>query len=207
MGRSMAHIAHQPGPVCLESGVSRWLVGVVGLGVELCTSAHTRRVGGALLQFEWRSKTRRPRPSATVAEGLAGIAVPHPLFPGGPGGTKPLLFTTHRPRPNVQEKKRSCARDQVVVARPPVLTPPTHDVIGALLRVRKGRFTTSINQRDLCGNPFKPPEKAISRGDRLCRRPPPPPRQGMIPVVSWIMTRVWIWENIELSVGFRGCCE
>jgi hypothetical protein len=31
----MAHIAHQPGPVCLESGVSRWLVGVVGLGVEL----------------------------------------------------------------------------------------------------------------------------------------------------------------------------
>jgi hypothetical protein len=28
----MAHIAHQPGPVCLESGVSRWLVGVVGLG-------------------------------------------------------------------------------------------------------------------------------------------------------------------------------
>jgi hypothetical protein len=24
-------------------------------------------------------------------------------------------------------------------------------------------------------------------------------------VVSWIMTRVRIWENIELSVGFRGC--
>jgi hypothetical protein len=32
MGRSMAHIAHQPGPVCLEGGVSRWLVGAVGLG-------------------------------------------------------------------------------------------------------------------------------------------------------------------------------
>jgi hypothetical protein len=26
-------------------------------------------------------------------------------------------------------------------------------------------------------------------------------------VVSWIMTRVRIWENIELSVGFRGGCE
>jgi hypothetical protein len=25
-------------------------------------------------------------------------------------------------------------------------------------------------------------------------------------VVSWIMTRVRFWENIELSVGFRGCC-
>jgi hypothetical protein len=28
----MAHIAHQPGLVCLEGDVSRWLVGVVGLG-------------------------------------------------------------------------------------------------------------------------------------------------------------------------------
>jgi len=47
-----------------------------------------------------------------------------PLFPGGPGGTKPLLFTTRKPSQNVQEENRSCARDQVVVARPPVLTPP-----------------------------------------------------------------------------------
>jgi hypothetical protein len=46
----MAHIAHQPGPVCLESGMSRWLVGVVGLGGGSCTSAQTAR--GALLQFE-----------------------------------------------------------------------------------------------------------------------------------------------------------
>jgi hypothetical protein len=49
--------------------------------------------------------------------------------------------------------------------------------------------------------------KRRSRGDRLCRRPPPPPRQGRGLVVSWIMTRVRIWENIELSVGFRGFCE
>jgi hypothetical protein len=56
MGQSMAHIAHQPGPVCLESGVSRWLVGVVGLGVELHQRPQVAR--GALLQFEWLSKTR-----------------------------------------------------------------------------------------------------------------------------------------------------
>jgi hypothetical protein len=31
----MAHIAHQPGLVCVEGGVSRWLVGVVGFGAEL----------------------------------------------------------------------------------------------------------------------------------------------------------------------------
>jgi hypothetical protein len=56
MGRSMAHIAHQPGPVCLESGVSRWLVGVVGLGVELHQRPQAAR--GALLHFECLSKTR-----------------------------------------------------------------------------------------------------------------------------------------------------
>jgi hypothetical protein len=45
-----------------------------------------------------------PRPSATVAEGLAGMAELRPLFPGGPGGTKPLLFTTRRASSqNVQE--------------------------------------------------------------------------------------------------------
>jgi hypothetical protein len=42
----------------------------------------------------------------------------------------------------------------------------------------QGRFAISINV--ICGNPFKPSEKAISRGDRLCRRPPPTPRQGRV---------------------------
>jgi hypothetical protein len=32
-------------------------------------------------------------------------------------------------------------------------------------------------------------------------------RQGRALVVSWVMTRVRIWENTELSVDFRGCCE
>jgi hypothetical protein len=58
----------------------------------------------------------------------------------------------------------------------------------------------------MCGNPFKPFEKAISRGDRLCRlcrRPPPPPRQGRrMLVVSWIMTRVRIWEKHRVVCGF-----
>jgi hypothetical protein len=48
MGRSMAHIAHQPGPVCLEGGVSRWLFGVVGLGAELLQRPHAAR--GPLLR-------------------------------------------------------------------------------------------------------------------------------------------------------------
>jgi hypothetical protein len=33
----------------------------------------------------------------TVPEGLARMAKLAPLFPGGPGGGKPLLFTTHGP--------------------------------------------------------------------------------------------------------------
>ncbi len=64
----MAHIAHQPGPVCLESGVSRWLVGVVGLGVELHQRPHAAR--GALLQFEWLSKTRGVQAFARCARRL-----------------------------------------------------------------------------------------------------------------------------------------
>jgi hypothetical protein len=32
MGRSMAHTAHQPDPMCVAGGVSRWLTGVVVLG-------------------------------------------------------------------------------------------------------------------------------------------------------------------------------
>jgi hypothetical protein len=37
------------------------------------------------------------RPSATVVEGLAGMAGLCQYFLGGPGGGKPLLFTTHKP--------------------------------------------------------------------------------------------------------------
>jgi hypothetical protein len=57
MGRLMAHIAHQPGPVCLEGGVSHWLVGVVGLRAELLQRPHAAR--GALRQFEVPKKNAR----------------------------------------------------------------------------------------------------------------------------------------------------
>jgi hypothetical protein len=52
----MAHIAHQPGPVCLKGSVSRWLVGGVGLGAELDQRPQAAR--GALRQFERLRKTR-----------------------------------------------------------------------------------------------------------------------------------------------------
>jgi hypothetical protein len=32
LGRSMAHVAHQPGPVRVEGGMSRWLAGAVVMG-------------------------------------------------------------------------------------------------------------------------------------------------------------------------------
>jgi hypothetical protein len=64
-------------------------------------------------------------------------------FPGGPGGAKPLLFTTHKQcQIDVQEENLSCARDQVVIARPPVLTPPWRYRRSL---VSKGRFAISIN--------------------------------------------------------------
>jgi hypothetical protein len=105
----MAHIAHQPGPVCLESGVSRWVVvGVVGLGVELHQRPQAAR--GVLLQFEWLGITRGTqafRAWRLARKAMRGMAELRPLFPGGPGGTKPLLFTTRKPSQNVQEENHS----------------------------------------------------------------------------------------------------
>jgi hypothetical protein len=95
-----------------------------GFGGWICTIAHTRRVG-RFFNSSGLVKRAVPRPpSAPGAEGLAGMAELRPLFPGGPGETKPLLFTTHPLAfSDAQEENHSCARDQVVVARPPVLTP------------------------------------------------------------------------------------
>ena len=116
----MAHIAHQPGPVCLESGVSRWLVGVVGLGVELHQRPQAAR--GALLPFEWLSKTRGVQAVRHCGGRPGRDGLTTRTGPGEARGNKAVAF--HKPSQNVQEENRSCARDQVVVARPPVLTPP-----------------------------------------------------------------------------------
>jgi hypothetical protein len=99
----MAHITHQPGPVCLECGVSRWLVGVVGLGAELLQRPHA--ACGALLQFECLRKTRgvqafRGGPERPGRDGRARS----PVSGKGGGGTKPLLFTTHKPSQMCKKK-------------------------------------------------------------------------------------------------------
>ena len=73
----MAHTAHQPGPVCLEGGVSRWLVGVmVGLGGG-AAPAPTRGAWGASSIRVPKKNARHP--SATVT----GAARSGPRF--GPG--------------------------------------------------------------------------------------------------------------------------
>jgi hypothetical protein len=117
----MAHIAHQPGPVCLEGGVrvSRWLVGVVGLGAELHQRPQAAR--GALLQYFNSSglgKRAAPGPSAPGAEDLTGMAELRPLIPGGGQEEKSRCFaTTHKQAvSHVQEENLSCARGQVITA-------------------------------------------------------------------------------------------
>jgi hypothetical protein len=87
-------------------------------------------------------KTRGAQALGHCAPGLTGIAELRRLFPGGLEGEKPLLCHNPQALSNVQEENHSCARDQVVIARPPVL---------ALSRryrrslMSKGRFTISIN--------------------------------------------------------------
>ena len=78
----MAHIAHQPGPVCLEGGGSRWLVGVVGFGAELHPRPHPRRVG-RFFHSSGLVKRAVPGPSGAAPEGYArGVwamrIAPHP---------------------------------------------------------------------------------------------------------------------------------
>jgi hypothetical protein len=110
----MAHIAHQPGPVCSEGVVSSWLVGVVGLGGWSCTRA-AAVARGALLQFEHLSKMRggthrRHRPSAPVAGGYArGVWVSSPV-PGRARGNKAVAFHNPQAFSNVQEEDHGCLR-------------------------------------------------------------------------------------------------
>jgi hypothetical protein len=133
----MAHIAHQPGPMRVEGIVSLLAAGWPGgwfWGVEL-HHRHSRR--GALLQFECLRKNARGRwplgPGAPKA--WAGMAQLRPLLRGETGGEKPLLCQRFK-------SLVECARDQVVIARPPVLTPPRHYRRSL---VSKGRFTTPTN--------------------------------------------------------------
>ena len=80
--------------------------------------------------------------SAAAAEGYArGVCVSSPV-PGRARGNKAVAFHNPQALSDVQEESRSCARDQVVVARPPVLTPPWRYRRSL---VSKGRFTTFTN--------------------------------------------------------------
>jgi hypothetical protein len=54
----------------------------LGFGGRSCTRAHTRRVGRSFNSSAYE-KRAVPRPSAAVAEGLAGMAELRPLFPVG----------------------------------------------------------------------------------------------------------------------------
>jgi hypothetical protein len=124
MGRSMAHIAHQPGPVCLEGGVRRWLVRVVVLGGGAAPAPPTRGAWGA-------SSIRVPKKNARCP-GRPGL--PRKAWSGwlsllrcsreGRQGEQSRCFHNLHALSNVHEENLSCARDQVVIARPPVLTPP-----------------------------------------------------------------------------------
>jgi hypothetical protein len=82
-----------------------------GFGTRICTSA-AAVARGALLQIECLRKTQgtqavRPTRCRKAMRGVFGLCIA-PLFPGGPGGTKPLLFTTHRP-------SQMCKKKAVVV--------------------------------------------------------------------------------------------
>jgi hypothetical protein len=110
-----------------------------GLGAELHQRPHAAR--GALLQFDCRIETRGTKTVRHCGGGRPGR--------GGSAacsrearGRKAVAFHNPQALAYVQEEGLSCARDQVVIARPLVLT-PTRRYRRSL--VSKGRFTISIN--------------------------------------------------------------
>jgi hypothetical protein len=162
----MAHIVYQPAtrpsasvPVeVVEDGVSRYsLVDWPGWwfwGVTL----HQRsapplaaRGTGCFFNSSGEEKCALSRPSGPGPEGLAGMAELRPLFPGGLGARRRRSKATATALPKFTglvkcarrtSQNHSCARDQVVIARPPVLTlTPPRRYRRSL--VSKGCFTTS----------------------------------------------------------------
>jgi hypothetical protein len=114
-----------------------------GFGTQSCTSA-AAVARGALLQIECLRKTQGTQTvQYGVGEGYARGVWVSSAAPGRARGDKAVAFHNPQAFSNVQEEEsRSCARDQVVVARPPVLTPPWRYRRSL---VSKGRFATSIN--------------------------------------------------------------
>jgi hypothetical protein len=113
--------------------VSRWLAGGGGLG------------GGAAPApplAPWGASSIRVAKKNARCPGLAGMAELRPLFPGVAGRAKPLICHNSQALSNVQEEAHICARDQVVIARPPAPTPPRRYRRSL---VSKGRFAVSTN--------------------------------------------------------------
>jgi hypothetical protein len=145
-------------------------------------------------------------PLAACPEAMRGMSELRPLFTGGGRRRKKTLLCHgySQALPNVEKESRSCARGQVITARHKATGAETRRALSALSR-EQGALCC-VHRRNMRGNPFGPSEKAISRGDRLCRRSFPPPRQGRkagrrLPVVSWVMRRARILGNSGLSVG------
>jgi hypothetical protein len=77
-----------------------------------------------------------------VPEGYARGVWVSSTVPGRARADKTVAFHNPQAFSNVQEESHSCARDQVVLARPPVLTPPWRYRRSL---VSKGRFAIFIN--------------------------------------------------------------
>jgi hypothetical protein len=144
MGRSMAILLTKPGPVCVEGGVDHWLAGVwvvVIWGVELHQRRHSRL--GVLLQFECLRRTRGAkavRHCGGRRKAWMGWLSYVRCSREGQEEKRRCFAAAHRPC-QVRKKKTivaHVARWQVVIARPPVLSPDTPATIA-------GRFAISIN--------------------------------------------------------------
>jgi hypothetical protein len=103
----MAHIAQQPGPVCLEGGVSRWLVGVVVLGGGAAPAPTSGAWGASSIRVA-KKNARRPglREELLPKSWPGWLSYVH--CPRGGQEEKSRCFLQPQALSNVQEEALSC---------------------------------------------------------------------------------------------------
>jgi hypothetical protein len=111
--------------------------------VELHQRPHAARGRvGRFFHSSALGKRAVPRPPGAVPEGYARGVWVSSTVPGRARGNKAVAFHNLQGLLKCARKNLSCARDQVVIARPPVMTPPWRYRRSL---VSKGRFAISIN--------------------------------------------------------------
>jgi hypothetical protein len=152
--------------------MSRWLAGAVVLGGGAAPAPPLAAWGASPIRVAKKNARCAGRWELCPKAWPGWMSSVHCSREGQ--GDKSRCFTTvHKPCRMHKKKPTAAHVARVAIARLPALTPQRRYRRSL---VSKGHFDVCMYQRDLRRNRSSPSAKAISRGDRLFRRPFQPPR-------------------------------